>query len=139
MADTIITTPEETSIVLEGDGACFIGDNTVKKESLLTPMPLYLLDSDLTEVFDFGGVIKIINLSGVYVGATKAACKTFIDNCESLIQGQQDLERGYPLDFVDDYRGTVKVKVADFESTKEAGEPLIVRWSLKLMQASPNA
>lgn len=134
MANSTIST-----VTLEGDGYSYIGDNTVKKEALLTPMPLYLLDADETEVFDFGGVIKTINLTGVYIGTTKANCKTFIDDCEALIQGHQDVDSGYPLTFTDDYRGTIKVKVQSFESTKEAGEPLIVRWSFKFIQSSTNA
>lgn len=116
-----------------------MAETAVRKESPLAPMPLYLLDSDETEVFDFGGVIKSLNLSGVYVDTTIGNVKTFIDNMEALLQGNQDVAAGYPLTLTDDYRGTVKVKIAEFESIVEAGVPLITRWTLKLIQASTNA
>lgn len=134
MADTTIG-----AIILDGDGKSFIGENTAKKEALITPMPLYLLDSDQTDVFDFGGTIKTFNLAGVFVGTSKAVCKTFIDSCEALIQGHQDVEAGYPITFTDDYRGTKKIKIFDFESSKIQGEPLIVRWSFKFVESSTNA
>lgn len=126
-------------ITLEGDGNCFIEENNARKEGMLTPMPLYMLDSDETDVFDFGGVIKTINFTGVYVGTSIANVKTFIDSVEALIQGQQDTANGYPLTLTDDTRGTIKVKVSDCDTTKQAGEPLICRWTLKFFQASENA
>lgn len=126
-------------ITLEGDGKCFIGENSARKEALLTPMPLYLLDSDQTDVFDYGGVIKTVSLSGVYVATSKSEAKTFIDSMEGIIQGHQDTSAGYPLTFVDDYRGTLKVKIMEAETTKSEGEPLIVRWSTKIVEASQNA
>ena len=124
------------TFVLEGDGQSFIGDNSAKKEAILTPMPLYLLDADETEVFDFGGVIKTISLTGVFIAVSIENAETFITNIESLIQGHQDNAAGYPKEFVDDYRGTINVFIQSCETTKEAGEPLIVRWSIKLIQGT---
>lgn len=122
-------------ITLEGDGHSFIAENTCRKEGVLTPMPMYLMDSTDTEVFDYGGVLKTLNITGIYIGADKAAVKDFIDTCEALIQGCQDVEHGYPVTFQDEFRGTIKVKLLDFESTKTQGEPLIARWTFKLVQA----
>lgn len=127
------------SLTLEGDGQAFIGENSARKEALLTPMPLYLLDSEQTDVFDYGGVIKTVNLSGVYVATSKAEAKDFMDAVEAIIQGHQDTAAGYPLTFTDDYRGVLKVKIMDCETTKSEGEPLIVRWTLKIVEASTNA
>ena len=134
MANTTLS-----SITLDGDGNSFIQENSARKEAILTPIPLYLLDSDETDVFDFGGAIKTINLNGVFIGASKAACKTFMDNFEALITGAQDVSNGYPVNFVDDFRGTIKVKILDVETNKIMGEPLIVRWNTKLIEASTNA
>ena len=106
-------------------------------------LPLYLNDSDGTDVFDFGGVTKMITLNGVFVGATEAAVKVFVDAVEALVQGQQDVGNGYPLIFTDDRRGTgasaLKVKVLDFESIFVAGYPTACTWTLKLVQSSTNA
>lgn len=113
--------------------------NSAQKESYLTPMPLYLLDADETEVFDFGGTTKNIDLNGIYIGDDVAACKTFIDAIEGVIQGKQDTQNGYPLTFTDDYRGTIYVKVLYVNSNNEGGEPLIIRWNIKLIQSSQNA
>lgn len=134
MSNTTIGT-----FVLEGDGQSFIADNSARKESMLTPLPLYLLDSDGTDVFDYGGVVKTFSLNGIFVAVSVANAKTFIDNMESLIQGKQDVAHGYPLVFTDDFRGTKYVKIMDCETNKVAGEPLLVRWSIKLVESSTNA
>lgn len=104
-------------------------------------MPFYSFDSDLTDVFDYGGTLKTISLRGVYVGTSISDVKTnFIDLLEDFIQGHQDVAAGYPVTFSDaDTRGTVKVKVADVETIKEGGSPLICRWSVKLIESSTNA
>ncbi len=126
-------------VIIQGDGNSFIRENIVRKEATLSILPLYLQDSDLTDVFDFGGTIKIITLNGVYIGTNEAAVKTFIDSVEVLIQGHQDIQAGYPLTFIDDRRGTLKVKVMDFESIFVAGWPTACTWTLKLVQSSTNA
>lgn len=126
-------------MVLDGDGQCFITDNSCRKEAMIVPMPLYLNDSDNTDVFDYGGVIKTLNLSGLFIGTSIGNAKTFMDNAEAMCQGHQDTDAGYPLTFIDDFRGTIKVKIQEFESTKEGGSPLIVRWNIKLVQSSTNA
>ena len=91
MADTTLG-----AITLQGDGNSFIAENNCKKEAIVSPMPLYLLDSDETDVFDYGGVIKTFNLTGVYIGTSVANCKTFVDTCEGIIQGHQDRQEPKP-------------------------------------------
>lgn len=126
-------------VTLHDDTNAIMTENNCRKESILTVLPLYLNDSDLTDVFDFGGVIRIINLSGIYHGANIAALKTWIDSVEALIQGHQDTEAGYPLTLTDDLRGTIKVKIFDFDTTKMEGDSTKLTWSLKLVQSSTNA
>ncbi len=126
-------------ITLHDGSAAVISDNNARKETGMTILPLYLSDSDLTDVFDFGGVTKIITLTGTYVGANVAALKTWIESVEALAQGHQDTDAGYPLTFVDDLRGTLKVKVLNFDSTWLESEPTRASWTIKLVQSSPNA
>ena len=118
------------SIIIETDA---------KKDSIMTVLPLYLSDSDETDVFDFGGTTKIITITGVYIDTSIANLKTWVDSVEALIQGHQDVQAGYPLDFVDDLRGTIKVKVMDFNSTYVEGAKLKIDWTLKIVQSSTNA
>lgn len=134
MANTTLS-----DITFNGDGLTFIGNNNARKEAILTPMPMYLKDSDGTEVFDFGGTIKTLTLDGAHVNTSIAKCKTWIDSVEALINGSQDITNGYPIALIDDYRGNIKVKVMDFESNNVMGEPLIIRWTLKLIQAADTA
>jgi hypothetical protein len=126
-------------IILQGDGKAFIAENFAGKEALLTPLPLYLQDADNTDVFDYGGTIKTITLTGVFIGDTEAKVKSFIDSVEALIQGHQDTQAGAPYTFTDDRRGTLKVKVFNFDSTFVEGWPLGATWTLKLIQSSTNA
>ncbi len=133
MANTTIS-----NVILQGDDKSLITENTVKKEAFLTPMPIYLNDSDNTDIFDFGGTVKTITLSGTYTG-NESEQKDFVDSIQDLIQGHQDKAASYPLDFVDDLRGTIKVKVMDVGSTKIDGQPNRIIWTLKIVESSENA
>ena len=127
------------NITLHNGTTTVIRENDCRKEAVLTILPLYLNDSDLTDVFDFGGTIKIINLTGSFVGANLAAVKTWVDSVEALIQGHQDIAAGAPYTFVDDLRGTIKVKILDFNSTFLEADPVRITWALKLVESSTNA
>ncbi|GAG19266.1 unnamed protein product [marine sediment metagenome] len=78
-------------------------------------------------------------MTGVYIGADVAALKTWVDSVDALIQGHQDVQAGYPLTLTDDLRGTIKVKILDFGSTKIEGDSTRIGWTLKLVQASESA
>lgn len=134
MANTTIN-----SIILHDGSDAVIKDNSCKKESSLAIMPLYLSGSDNTDVFDYGGAIKTVSLSGVYIATSTALLKTWIESVEGLQQGHQDTDSGAPYTFVDDLRGTIKVKVLDFNSTAEEAAPTKINWSLKLVESSTNA
>ncbi len=90
------------AVILHNGTNAAITDNDETKESTLTPQPLYLSDSDQTDVFDFGGVVRTINLTGRYTAASLANLKTWVDSLDAFVQGHQDIDAGYPLDFVDD-------------------------------------
>jgi len=127
------------SIVLHNGSNAVIVENDCRKEGVLTILPLYLNDSDLTDVFDFGGTIKTINLTGSYIATSTANLKTWIESVEALINGHQDPESGAPWTLVDDLRGTIKVKVLDFNTTWTEADPTRVGWTIKLVQSSENA
>ena len=134
MANTTIN-----SLVLHNGSTIIITENDCRKEGVLTILPLYLSDSEDTDVFDFGGTIKTINLSGTFIGASVAAVKTWVESIEGLIQGHQDVDAGAPWALVDDLRGSLYVKVLDFSSTRMEGSPYTVNWALKLVQSGTNA
>ncbi len=134
MANTTIS-----GFVLHNGSDRIITENDVRKEATLVTMPLYLSDSDLTDVFDFGGTVKTINLTGSYVASSTASLKVWIDAVESLIQGHQDVDAGAPYSFVDDLRGTINVKILEISTTWSEGDPTRINWTLKLVQSSTNA
>lgn len=134
MANTTLS-----GVTLHNGSNIVIIENDCRKESVLTILPLYLSDSDLTDVFDFGGTIKIITLTGIFIGANIAALKTWVDSVEALQQGHQDVDAGAPYTFADDLRGTIKVKILDFDSTKMEGDSTRIQWVIKLVQSSTNA
>lgn len=127
------------TLTLQGDDKSFVGEISSRKESVLTPMPFYTLDSDQTDVFDFGGVVKTINVSGVFIGTSNSDCITFKNAFEGLQQGHQDNISGYPITFVQDIIETIYVKIMDSEWTNVGGEPFIIRWNLKLVESSQNS
>jgi len=126
-------------IILHNSSNYIITENDCTKEGVLTVLPLYLSDSDLTDVFDFGGTIKTINFTGSFVASSVANLKTWIDSVEALINGHQDIDAGAPYVLVDDLRGTIKVKVLNFNTTFVEGEATRISWTLKLVQSSTNA
>lgn len=137
MANTTLS-----GVTLHDGSSAIIKENDCRKEAILTVLPLYLSDSDLTDVFDFGGTIKVINLTGTYLGANVAALKSWVDSIEALIQGHQDIDAGAPYTFIDDLRGPspgIKVKILDFNSTKLEGNSTQIDWTIKLVQSSTNA
>ena len=143
MANTTLYGGEESITVTLHDGEnAIIKENPCKKDSNLAIMPLYLSDSDETDVFDYGGVVKTISLSGVYIATSIANLRTWIESVESFQNGSQDKDSGYPLDFVDDLRAPspgIKVKVMGFSSNFIEGSPTKITWSLKLVQSSTNS
>ena len=126
-------------VTLHDGSSVIIVENDCRKEAILTVLPLYLSDSDETDVFDYGGTTKIITLTGIYMGANVATLKTWVDSVETLIQGHQDVQAGYPLTLTDDLRGTIKVKIFDFNSTFNEGQSTKIDWTIKLVQSNTNA
>jgi len=126
-------------VVLHNGSNAIIIENNCKKEGILSVLPLYLSDSDSTDVFDFGGTIKTINLTGTYIGTNLAASKNWLESVEALIQGHQDIEAGAPYTFVDDLRGTIKVKILDFNTNWREANTARIDWTIKLVQSSTNA
>jgi len=126
-------------IVIHNGSSAVITDNHCDKETFLIEMPLYGQDSDSTDVFDFGGVVKNIRLTGVYIGANVAALKTWIDSLEALQNGHQDKDAGAPYTFVDDLRGNLKVKVRSFSTSYISAETTKIGWTLNIVQSSENS
>ena len=125
-------------IIHDGDYRIIV-ENECRKDGNLTILPLYLNDADATDVFDFGGAVKIITLTGYTIKSTVAALNIWIAALESLIQGHQDTDAGAPYTFVDDLRGTLKVKVLEVSSHYVAGEPTRLNWTIKLVNSSTYA
>lgn len=134
MANTTIS-----GIILHDGANSIITENDCRKEGVLTVLPLYMNDADLTDVFDFGGTIKTINLTGIYMDTSVANLKTWLESVEALIQGHQDVAAGAPYTLIDDIRGTIKVKILDFNTTRTEGDPSRISWAIKLVQSSENA
>lgn len=137
MVSTTLNAPAGLITLHDGSSA-IIKSNSAKKDSSLAIMPLYLSDSDKTDVFDYGGVTKTISLSGVYIAETVAELKTWIDALEIVQQGHQDTGAGYPMILNDDIRGSLYVKVMSFSSDWVEGEPTKITWTIKLVESSTN-
>ena len=139
MANTTLVRFGYSTVTLHDGENSIITENSCVKDSSLAIMPLYLSDSDETDVFDYGGVTKTISLNGVYIATSVDSLKTWIEDVESLQNGHQDIAAGYPLELTDDLRGTIKVKCLNFTSTAVEGQPTKITWSIKLVESSTNA
>jgi hypothetical protein len=138
MVSTItISTPTGGTLTLSGDNKATVTGSSIRKESNLTPMPLYMQDSDETDVYDFGGATKTIMLKGRYYSATAAEVLAFVAALQGLLQGQQDTMNGYPLTYTNaDTEPAIKVKVQDLDITDDSEDPLSKTWTLRLVQSS---
>lgn len=126
-------------VIFDNGTTIRITENTARKESSVVVMPLYSMDSDNTDTFDYGGVVRTFTLQGITVSEDLATLKEWIESAEALQQGHQDTADGYPVNFIDDLRGTVKVKIMSFDSTMFQGDTVSATWTIKLVESSENA
>jgi hypothetical protein len=115
------------------DGATHILESeSVRKESNLTPMPLFGFDSNQTDVFDFGGATRTITLSCVHIG-TPAEHATFWTNVLSpLVNGNQATVTVY----ISTLLGTLNVKIMDIDLSFVGGDVRRLRYTIKLIESS---
>lgn len=101
----------------------------------LTPEPLYASDSDDTPVFDYGGCIRRVVIKFKKVDSfTNLA--TFLQALMTLINGDQTPPH-YPVTFVSDALGTLKVKIERIDPILTVSEgPCILEYKLHLIESS---
>lgn len=116
---------------LDGNNLGSIQSETVKKTAQITPLPLPLSDSNQTDVFDFGGVIRTISLTTVKSGNT-AALQSLITALNNILDGDQVST----VPYVSDLFGTINVKLMDVSFTYVAGKPLTMTMSIRLVESS---
>ena len=102
-----------------------------KKTSGAVVLPSFYEDADKTEVIEMSGPIREFTVEGIYTATSTATLTTFIDAIEGFIDGQQDTTVSY----VSDLRGTINVKVLDFDSDWVEGRPSAVPYTIKLVEA----
>ena len=105
------------------------------KGAFLTDMPLFGSDSDETDVFDFGGTVRKIILTAFKTG-TPTELATFTIALNTLINGDQSPDQKYPIDYVSDLLGTIKVKIDNISLTWAAGQPTILRYTIQMIESS---
>lgn len=101
------------SPTLNGQSLGSVSSINFSKTADLETLPMPLNDSDGTITFDYGGVVKKINVSGKFTGNTTSAVKTFIDNISAIIDGEQTNS----INFVSDELGTISVKIESYNVT----------------------
>jgi len=111
----------------------------VTKEAYLQEIAMYMSDSNETFVFDYGGTVKKIIVKGMYRG-TIEEIRTFKNAIQNLIQGHQDATAGYPVDYVSDVEGTIKVKIMQFSYDVRVESVInYIEYELRLIEASTTA
>ena len=109
----------------------------------MTLAPLVFNDSGNTDVIDFGGVIRTIDITGI-IKDTPANLAIDKHALNGLIQGNQDLSTGYPLTYTSDIEkgndGTsaIKVKVQRVRSTHVGGSPRRLAYIISMVESSTN-
>jgi len=81
------------------------------KDLNITPITLPGLDDDDTEVFDLGGALTTITLTGAITGTSTANVKTGVDNLIAIADGNQDAT----VTLSTDQTGSLSVKIATMD------------------------
>lgn len=105
------------------------------KESNITVLPLPLSDSDETDVFDFGGVTKLIDFTCIRKD-TPTNLATFITTLQSIVQGEQSPTQLYPFLLTTDIQGAKKVKIVDTDWNYIGGDRNRIIYSIKFVESS---
>ena len=106
-------------------------------ESSLLVFPLPFSDSEDTDVQDFGGVVNNTTLQGILTD-TPANLAISWAAIKGLVNGDQSSDNNYPLSYVSDVQGTIKMKFHTVTFTYIAGIPRKLGYSIKMVQASNN-
>jgi len=106
-----------------------------RKVSSLTPMGMFGFDSDDTDVFDFGGTVRKISVTIAKID-TSTNLATFVTALNSLINGDQSPDEGYPIAYVSDLLGTIQVKIDSIDFEWNAGRPTLLVYTLSLIESS---
>lgn len=94
-------------------------------------------DSSDTDVQDFGGVTNTTTIQGILTD-TPANLATSWAALRSLINGDQSSDNNYPLSYVSDIQGTIKMKFHTITFTYLAGIPRKLGYSIKMVESSNN-
>ena len=113
-----------------------IQEERPKKTGDLEASPLVGLDSSDTDVFDNGGCVLETTLRIKKIVASFTDAGTFIRALLTLINGDQ-LPPHYPITYVSDILGTIKVKVKKIDAPVIVGDgPCSVFYTLTLIESS---
>ncbi|MFQ5621280.1 MAG: hypothetical protein ACE5FT_05540 [Candidatus Nanoarchaeia archaeon] len=102
------------------------------KKANLTTIPFPLSDSSQTDVFDYMGVTREVDIEGVHVATSIANLTGWLGSMMGLVQGAQT---GSSL-YVSTHIGSIIVKVWNFEYDWRGGNPLSVKWNMKLVEST---
>lgn len=106
-------------------------DTTITKSANLMEMPMPLSDSNLTDVFDFMGCTRKVNIDGTFTGNT-GSIQGFAGSLFGLIQGGQT----WSTLTTDAMAGSILVKTNDFSYDYVMGNPNSIKYSLKLIETT---
>jgi len=104
----------------------------VKKDANLVILPLPMSDASKTDVFDYMGVTKTIDVEGIYVGNNIGSIAGWIGSMSSLVDGQQT----GPSTYVSTIIGSNVIKIWYFNYDWIQGDPNKVSYSLRMIEST---
>ena len=116
---------------LDGNDLGEVQNEKVRKEAQLETFPIALTDSDETDVFDYGGVIKTITVDTLKTG-TLSDLQSLKDAIEAILNGDQSIT----VPYVSEVHGTLYVKIRDVDYTFISGVPEQLRMTTHLVESS---
>ena len=102
------------------------------KDLNITPITLPGLDDDDTEVFDLGGALTTITLTGSIVGTSTANVKTGVDNLIAIADGNQDST----VTLSTDQTGSLSVKIATMDFVWEVPGIYKCMYTIKVIKGT---
>jgi len=122
---------------LDGNDLGEVQSERIVKESFLEPFPIALTDSNETDVFDYGGVVKRITVT-LWKKGTLSELQSLMDTLDAINDGDQTTTVKYQSDTVGTggNPGTIEVKIEKIDYDYRAGITGRLIINLNLIEAS---
>lgn len=116
-----------------------VAKETHNKSASIDARAYPLQNSDQTQLFDFGGVVRRITINGTYIDTSQANVMTnFVDKIEAILDGDQSATITFHSDLhaTGAGSGNFNVMIESFNWNYSAGTVLAVDYTIVMVEGT---